>query len=75
MTKKISHVDLFNPLTQNCNSVILQTLKYMRDCYARVEKGRKSVYGIARKLQKNCSCTYVPNSCEKNYMPKYCWKL
>ena len=28
-------------------------------------KGRKSVYGIARKLQKNCSCTYVPNSCGK----------
>jgi len=26
---------------------------------ARVEEGRNSVYGIARKLQKNCFCSYV----------------
>ena len=28
---------------------------------ARVEEGRNSVYGIVRKLQKNCFCSYVSN--------------
>ena len=37
-------------------------LLYFKHFDARVEKGRKSVYRIARKLQKNCYCTYVPNS-------------
>ena len=32
---------------------------------AHVEEGRNSVYGIARKLQKNCLCSYVSNSCGK----------
>ena len=51
--------------SKNIFAIMFATAKLIFD--PRVEKGRKSVYRIARKLQKNCSCTYVPNSCEKLY--------
>ena len=49
----------------------INTVKIKKSLDPRVKKGRKSVYGITRKLQKKLFLHLCPKLMRKNYMSKY----